>query len=144
VEVEARRKRLGRIVTAAIIFTGSVVVAPVVFLAVKGIVGLAIAGTLGIAINAAAPVLSMKLANWRLRALKHEAKTNPIETLQNIALKKQGDLHLDEMKDTVGFHAKWQAVPSEAEAQDARWTWYDLGGAPAPAAVAPAKKKHRG
>lgn len=63
-----------------------IVVAPFVFLLVQGIVGLAIAALCGAAIIAAAPVVAMKLANWKLKGLKAEARQNPIESRQNIAL----------------------------------------------------------
>lgn len=39
----------------------------------------------GLALVNSIPVLSMKFANWKLSALKNEAATNPIETLQNQA-----------------------------------------------------------
>lgn len=61
----------------------AVVISPIVFLAVKGLVGLALAATIGLAMVNFAPVLSMKFANWKLRGIKHEARTNPVETLQN-------------------------------------------------------------
>ena len=61
---------------------GAVVAAPVAFLAVKGVVGLAVAATVGAAVVYLAPWVGMKLANLGLKAQKHEARTNPIETMQ--------------------------------------------------------------
>ena len=43
----------------------------------------AIATVIGLTIVNLAPVVAMKLANWKLRGIKHEARANPIETLQN-------------------------------------------------------------
>lgn len=63
-----------------------IVVAPFVFLLVQGIIGLAIAALCGATAIAAAPVVAMKLTNWKLNGLKSEARENPIESRQNIAL----------------------------------------------------------
>lgn len=64
-----------------------VVVAPFVFLLVQGIVGLAVAALCGATAIAAAPVVAMKLANWKLKGLKAEARQNPIESRQYLGLK---------------------------------------------------------
>lgn len=82
-------QKKARIATAAkwiIGLVGAAVIAPIVFLAIQGIVGLAIAGVLGLAIVHGAPVMSMKFANWKLAGMKWEARANPIETRQNIAV----------------------------------------------------------
>lgn len=67
-------------------------VAPVIFLAIKGLVGLMVAGTVGLLGVNLAPVLAMKLANWKLRLLKGEARDNPIPTLENQLLERQAAL----------------------------------------------------
>lgn len=64
-------------------------VAPIIFTVVKGLIGLAAAGIVGGAIIAFAPVVSMKFANWRVRAITGEAKENPIETLTNLLAAKR-------------------------------------------------------
>lgn len=71
---------------------GAVVVAPVAFLAVQGIVGLAIAFVVGSVCINFAPVMSMKLANWKLKAIVSEANANPIETLQNLYIEHRKEL----------------------------------------------------
>jgi hypothetical protein len=71
---------------------GAVVVAPFVFLAVKGIVGLAIAAAIGLAITQLAPVFAMKLANWRMALIVGEVEKNPIETMQNLFVEKTQEL----------------------------------------------------
>lgn len=58
-------------------------VAPVIFLAVQGLVGLIVAGVLGLTLIHGAPWLSMKAANLKLWGMKSEAARNPVETLQN-------------------------------------------------------------
>lgn len=83
VDVDAKKRRLAAAVRWSLAIAAAAVIAPVVFLAVKGMVGLALALVIGLAIVNAAPVVAMKFANWKLRGLKDEAARNPIETLQN-------------------------------------------------------------
>ncbi len=84
--IDARRVRLANYAKWGIGMAAAAVMAPVIFLAVKGIVGLIVAAVLGLASVNLAPVLAMKFASWKLKGLKHEARENPIETRQNIAL----------------------------------------------------------
>lgn len=86
---DLKRKKLATAVTWGLGITGAVVVSPIIFLAVKGAVGVALAGTLGLAIVNFAPVVAMKFANWKIKAIKAEAKANPIETLQNLLIEKE-------------------------------------------------------
>lgn len=67
----------------------ALLVSPIIFLIVKGLVGLAIAAVVGIGIVNGLPVWSMRMANWRLKALKMEAMRAPIETMQNIYKKRE-------------------------------------------------------
>ena len=83
IDMDAKKRRLAAGVKWGIGLVGAAVIAPVVFLAVQGIVGLILAGLLGLAVVNFAPVVGMKFANWKLRGLKAEARTNPIETMQN-------------------------------------------------------------
>lgn len=83
---EQRKARIAAWAKWAMGLAGAVLIAPFVYLAVKGLFGLALASVLGLAIVHGAPVLSMKFANWKLKGLKQEARQNPIETRQNIAL----------------------------------------------------------
>lgn len=82
VELEQKRKRITTIVKIAALVVAGFVVAPYIFLAVKGVIGLAIAAGVAVVMVNVAPVLADKLANWRLAAIKREAAKNPIETLQ--------------------------------------------------------------
>lgn len=83
---EQRKARIAAWAKWGMGLAGAVLIAPFVYLAVKGLVGLALASVLGLAIVHGAPVLSMKFANWKLKGLKQEARQNPIETRQNIAM----------------------------------------------------------
>lgn len=69
------------------------IVSPVLWVLSALLLGSLVASIATIAIGAAAlaaaPVFSMKLANWRNRAIKDEATKNPIETLENLLLAKR-------------------------------------------------------
>lgn len=83
---DQRKARLAAFAKWGLGLTAAVLIAPFIFLAVKGIVGLAVALILGLGIIHGAPVLGMKFANWKLAGMKWAARTNPIETRQNIAV----------------------------------------------------------
>ena len=107
VDPEVRRKRIARNTKILITLVVGLIVSPVIFLAVKGVVGLAVAWLLaeasrhtaeglGTVAVQFAPVVSMKVANWKLKMIKAEAERNPIETMQIILVEKseaiqQGD-----------------------------------------------------
>lgn len=80
---EQRRKRIEGVVKILILAVTGFLVAPFIFLAIKGLIGLVLAGVVGIVIVQFAPVVAAMIANWRLKMLKAEAARNPIETLQN-------------------------------------------------------------
>lgn len=86
--VEQRKARLAAGVKWGLGLIGAAIVAPVVFLAVQGLVGLILAGVLGLAIVHGAPVLSMRFANWKIKAIKAEAARNPVETMQAVLQEK--------------------------------------------------------
>lgn len=90
--VEQRKARLAAGVKWGLGLIGAAIVAPVVFLAVQGLVGLILAGVLGLAIVHGAPVLSMRFANWKIKAIKAEAARNPVETMQHVLMEKGADV----------------------------------------------------
>lgn len=92
-ELEARRKKVETLVKVAGLGVAGFLVAPVVFLAIKGLIGLIIAGGIGLGIVFFTPVIASKMANWRLQAIKAEAAKNPVETLQNEYKRRAEDLH---------------------------------------------------
>jgi len=80
--LELKRKRIESVAKIGALLVVGFVVAPFIFISIKGIVGLAAAVVIGLTINAFIPWFGAKLANWRLKALKHEASLNPVETLE--------------------------------------------------------------
>jgi phage shock protein A len=87
--IEQKRAKYNTIFKVALIAVASLIVAPIIFMVVKGMVGLLIAGTIGLVAVNAAPWVSMKLANWKVKAIVAEAKENPIETLTNLLIEKR-------------------------------------------------------
>jgi hypothetical protein len=92
VEIDARRERIATYAKWGLALAGAAIVAPVAFLAVKGIIGLAIAAALGTVVIAFAQPFANTVANWRMKAIKAEAERNPIETMQNLYLAKAKEL----------------------------------------------------
>ena len=86
--LETRRKRIETTLKIVGLAVAGFVVAPFVFLAIKGLIGLAIAAGISLTILYATPAIASALANWRLKLLKAEAMRNPVETLQNQFAKK--------------------------------------------------------
>ena len=128
-DVELKRKKFAGTVSIAIGAVAIAVLAPAIMLLVKGIIGIGIAGVVALAIVNGAPVISMKFANWKVKAIVAEAKENPIETMINIshdradklvkALESIGNLtaSIKNFSDkVVTFKKQW---PAEAEAFDA-------------------------
>lgn len=68
------------------------IIAPVIFLTVKGLIGLAIAGFVGLVIINGAPVAASALANWKLKGIKAVAAANPVEQLQNVLIERRNAL----------------------------------------------------
>lgn len=73
-----------------------VILAPLTYLIGYAALGVAyatasmfVAAAVGLAAVNFAPVMAMKFANWKLRALKAEAEANPIETLENQQIEKE-------------------------------------------------------
>lgn len=79
-----RKEKIQKWATIGLIGLTGLIVSPIVFLAIKGIVGLAIAAVLGLSVVTFSPWVSMKFANWKVKAIAHEAKENPIETMVNL------------------------------------------------------------
>lgn len=91
-DIEQRRKRIELGVKLAALAAVGFFVAPMIFVAVKGLVGLALAAAVGVAAINLAPWYAAKMANWRLKAIKAEAAANPVETLQNAYAARLNDL----------------------------------------------------
>lgn len=121
-ELDIRKAKLSSKVKWAAGLLAALVVSPIIFLVIKGIVGLAIAAVLGLAVINLAPVASMKFANWKLRALKSEARTNPIETKEAQLLaareriNEQAHILKGVMSEVAGFAEMVKDMPPEERA----------------------------
>lgn len=89
---EERKARLATALKWGLGLGAAVLIAPIVFLAVKGIVGLGLAVLAGLVIINLAPVVSLRLATWRIQGLKGIARNSPIETREKLALDKHAAL----------------------------------------------------
>lgn len=102
---EQRKKRIETIVKTVGLLVAGFVVAPFVFIAIKGLIGLAIAAAIGMGIVFFTPVVAAIAVNLRLKALKAEAKRNPVETLQKDFIQRQTAL-ADFRQAIVSFSAE--------------------------------------
>lgn len=112
-ELNERRKSLSKWGMIGLLAV-ALIAAPLVYMIIKGLVGLIIAGVLGLAILTFAPVISMKFANWKLKAIKAEATRNPVETLQNVYAEKLQQKAVIKQKITV-FRAKTAGFADKVE-----------------------------
>lgn len=87
--IEQKRATYEKWFKIALVALGALIISPIIFMVVQGIVGLAIAGLIGLLVVNFAPVVSMKLANWKVASIIQEAKENPIETMVNLLHAKQ-------------------------------------------------------
>lgn len=90
-EFAAKKQRIASIAKWSLAAIAALLVAPIIFLVIKGAVGLVVAAVIGLAVVNFAPAVSMKFANWKLKAIKAEANRNPIETLQNVFQARMAD-----------------------------------------------------
>lgn len=98
-----------------------VLLAPVIFLATAAYAGAAVAavvaGVASLVSTYYLPVLSMRLANWSLKARKEEARKNPIETLENQLRVMASDL--DKRKaDLALFISRGKALMDDVKAME--------------------------
>lgn len=86
---QIRREKIKKWGTVALVCAAGLIVSPIVYLTITGLVGAAIAAVLGLTIVTFAPWVSMKFANWKVKSIVHEAKENPIETMTNLIIAKE-------------------------------------------------------
>jgi hypothetical protein len=86
---EQRKQRTETILKVLGVGVVGFLVAPFVLQAIGGIIGLAVAAGLGFVGINFTQYFALKVANWRLKAIKAEAMKNPCETLQNEYIKKE-------------------------------------------------------
>lgn len=89
-------------------------IAPVIFLAVKGIVGLILALALGLILVHGAPLASRWMATLALSGFKGLARTNPIETRQLISQKRRNELEAS-LRAITEFGAEVRNVEGHAK-----------------------------
>lgn len=87
--IEQKRETYKKWFSVGLVGLGALLVAPIIFMVVQGLVGLIIAGTIGLVAVNVAPYLAMKLANWKVKMIVSEATENPIETLTNVLIEKK-------------------------------------------------------
>lgn len=88
-DINQRREKIQKYAGIGLIGLVGLVVSPVIFMAITGLLGLIVAGLIGLTVVTFAPWVAMKFANWRVKAIVSEAKENPIETMVNLLAQKQ-------------------------------------------------------
>lgn len=88
-DINAKREKIKKWASIGLIGFVGLFVSPFVFLAIQGLVGLIIAAVIGLGVVAFTPWLTMKFANWKVRAIMSEATQNPIETMINLLAAKR-------------------------------------------------------
>ena len=82
-DIEKKRQRIELGVKIVSLLVVGFLVAPFVFVAIKGLVGLLVAGAISLTAIQFAPYFAAKIANWRIKLIRAEAAANPIESLLN-------------------------------------------------------------
>lgn len=84
--LDIRRANISRNVKLAGGAVACLVVAPLTFFILQGLIGilaLAAAGIVAFTLIQLAPWYADKVANWRMKLITHEAQKNPVETMKN-------------------------------------------------------------
>ena len=92
-EIDKKRAKYDTIFKVVLIGLGALIISPIIFMVVQGMIGAIIAAGVGLVAVNAAPWFSMKLANWKVKAIIAEAKENPIETMVNLLVEKKKAFH---------------------------------------------------
>lgn len=88
---EARRKKLQTLFAVGITIGVLAIAAPVLVMALEGLLALIAIGIVGVTTIMFAPVVAMKMANLRMKMIVEEAEKNPIETLQNVYVERTNE-----------------------------------------------------
>lgn len=99
-ELDAKKAKLKKWLTVGGIAAVGLIVSPIIFLSIQGLIGLAIAGAVGFTVVSFAPVFATVVTNAKYRALDAEkvrhiekiasaANANPIETLHALLIAKK-------------------------------------------------------
>ena len=71
---EQKRAAYDKWIKVGLIGLFALVVSPIIFMVVKGLLGLLVAATVGLVAVNLAPVVSMKIANWKIKAIVAEGQ----------------------------------------------------------------------
>ncbi|CUJ49325.1 Uncharacterised protein [Achromobacter sp. 2789STDY5608633] len=91
-DTEAKRRWLARLGLGAVSVVVFGLLAPFLFMGVGGLVAAIVFLVVGGAAMALAPAMSMKFANWRIKAIQAEARRNPIQTMTAVLIRRRQDL----------------------------------------------------
>ena len=89
VDINAKREKIKKWATVGLIGFVGLIVSPIVFLAIQGLIGLIVAAVIGLGVVTFTPWLTMKFANWKVKSIMAEATQNPIETMINLLAAKR-------------------------------------------------------
>lgn len=87
--IDQKRETYAKWFKVGLVAIGALIISPVIFMVVQGLIGAILAGVIGLVAVNAAPYVSMKLANWKVKSVVMEAKENPIETMTNLLIAKK-------------------------------------------------------
>jgi len=102
-----RKKRVARRWRVGLALVVGVVAAPFVVAGIEGLAGLFVIWLLTTVAVQFAPVISMKVANLRLKAIKAEAEKNPIETMEATYAEKSEVIRAGDEK-IVAFESRYR------------------------------------
>jgi hypothetical protein len=102
-DLDVRRMGVATKAKWALGLGGALIAGPTLFILLANLAGALIAavgsGIIVLATINLAPVIAMKFANWKVKGIVHEAKTNPIETMVNQAAARK--VALDRTKQSI-------------------------------------------
>lgn len=115
-EINKKRDQIIKFTKYGGLALAAVILAPFLFFTTLFLFGSVVAagaaGLLAIFFVNYLPVFGMKMANWKLKALKAEARLNPIETMQNQILQAADRLEVYK-RETATFIAKAKALEED-------------------------------
>lgn len=112
--MDPRRARIGKALAWGGGLVAAGLLAPLIFMSIKGMLGLGLALFLGLCLIHGAPWAAMKVANLGLKAVKHEARMNPIESLQQQTLKARERLE-ESRNELANFAAEKRSFEQEVD-----------------------------
>lgn len=98
-DILAKKEKMKKWLSIGGIAAVGLIVSPIIFMTIQGLVGLAVAGAVGFTVVTFAPWFALKISNAKYRAIEAEkiahlqkvqasAAENPIETMRNLIMQK--------------------------------------------------------